>query len=144
MRIPLAALAALSLAACSGHLAPGYTPPPLPASAADRMQHASMAGTIAALRRPTRRQFIDGTGLGMILGPLGTIIAYAGADADPPDVPITPVPVYADTSAAYVLAFRQAYDAQVRSDRRGAALGGGLLGMLISGVAVYALINNQR
>jgi len=142
MRTIHIALAALSLAGCRGHLAGTYTPPPLPASAADRLQHASEAGTIAALGRPTGRKFVDGFALGIILGPFGAAIAYASADADPPDVPIRPAPVYADTSAAYVLAFRRAYDAQVKKDRRDTALGGGLVGMLVGGVIAYAVIRN--
>jgi hypothetical protein len=93
--------------------------------------------------QPTSRQFIEGGALGVILGPIGLAIAIATADADPPDVPIRPQPVYADTSAAYVLAFRRAYDAQVKADRRGAAGSGGLVGMLVGGAIFYAIFANK-
>lgn len=139
----LIALAALSLVGCGGRLAPRYAPPPLPTTAAQRIEHASTAGTIAALGTPTGHAFMNGAALGVILGPFGAAIAYASADADPPDVAIHPTPVYADTSAAYVLAFRRAYDAQVKTARRDAALGGGLVGMLVGGVIAYAILSHD-
>jgi hypothetical protein len=142
MRTHLLALATLALAGC--HAATGtYSPAPLPTTAEARIQHASIEGTLAGVGKPTKRQFFNGFALGTLLGPFGAIIGYVSTDADPPDVPIHPRPNYADTSAAYVLAFRRAYDAQVKSDRRGSALVGGLLGMVVSGVVVYSITKHD-
>lgn len=141
-RLSVATLTLTSAMGCA--TSPAYQTPPLPPAPLDRIQHASIEGTLYAAGRPARAQFWQGFAFGVTLGLIGTAIGVATADADPPDVPITPRPRYADTSATYVLAFRQAYDRQVKSDRRGARLGGGLLGTIVETAAILAIINQHR
>jgi hypothetical protein len=107
--------------------ASGYSALPLLGSS-DAIARGSLDGSDAAARRGTSGHFAGGVMAGVLLGLIGTIIVYASADADPPHAPIRPQPVYSDTSAAYTLAFRRAYDDRMRSKRKSSALAGGLLG----------------
>jgi len=81
---------------------------------------------------------------GALLGLIGTVIAYAAADTDKPNVPVQPTPMYADTSATYLLALRRGYDDRLRSKRKSAALGGGLLGTAVAVVAIVSYLNSQN
>lgn len=140
-RSTLAPLAAVLLTAC---VKPGmYETPPLPPSPAERIQHARTEGMVHAYGRPTGAETAQGFALGALLGVIGVAIAYSTAEADPPNVAIRPAPVYADTSAAYVLAFRQAYDAQLKRNRRDARGGGSLGGMLLTGIVIVSVLNSR-
>jgi len=111
--------------------------------AADIVARASLDGARTADMRGTGSHFAGGFVGGVLLGLIGTVIAYASADADAPDVPIKPPPIYADTSATYLLAFRRGYDDRLRARRKSAALGGGLLGTAVAVVAVVSYLNSQ-
>lgn len=112
--------------------------------ASDIVARASLDGARTADMRGTGGNFAGGFVGGVVLGLIGTVIAYASADADPPNVPIKPPPVYADTSGTYLLAFRRGYDDRLRAKRKSAALGGGLLGTAVAVVAVVSYLNSQR
>jgi hypothetical protein len=111
--------------------------------ASDIVARATLDGERTANMRGTGSYFAGGFVGGALLGLIGTVIAYASADADSPSVPVRPTPVYADTSATYLLAFRRSYDDRLRSKRKSAALGGGLLGTAVAIVAIVSYLNAQ-
>lgn len=132
------------MTACT-HQAPPYTAPlPHQSTAESLIEHATISGTLQAFEQPTGSEFRKSFLLGTLLGPVGLAIGIATADADPPDRPILPTPRYADTSATYILAYRRAYDAQLKSERRGAAVGGGVFGMLVNAGIWVAVITNAK
>jgi len=114
------------------------------AGASDIVARATLDGARTADMRGTGTYIAGGFVSGALLGLIGTVIAYAAADTDKPNVPVQPTPMYADTSATYLLAFRRGYDDRLRSKRKSAALGGGLLGTAVAVVAIVSYLNSQN
>jgi hypothetical protein len=101
-------------------------PPGIDSSAAAGVLH----GRALAETRGMGGRFAGGFASGVLLGLIGTGIAYVIAGSDGTSLPAAEAARLSTASPTYSLAFQQGYSERLKSRRRSSALTGGLLGTL--------------
>lgn len=97
-------------------------------------------GAQAAGNAPPAGWLARGLGAGLVLGPIGTaLITQRAGRADPSLAEVVEQERLAGASATYAAAFREAYVDKLRSNRRTAALVGGITGTALLGFAILQL-----
>ncbi|MFC1485745.1 hypothetical protein ACFL55_01810 [Candidatus Latescibacterota bacterium] len=90
------------------------------------MSEGYMAGRITAEGRSTTGSFVGGLFCGMLTGLIGTGILWGVTQGD--DVPIQFISTYQGKGTDYSMGFINGYRERTKEKKRGARLGGGLLG----------------
>ena len=98
------------------------------ATAVDGITKGRLEGEVAAQRVGTGGWFVGGFASGLVLGLIGTAVIYVAAGNSDTAVPPDRRLVIANQPSHYQQAFEVGYGEKIKSKRKGAALGGGLLG----------------
>ena len=103
----------------------------------ERFLQGRVDGRLFAEQASTSGRFVGGLGAGMLLGLIGTGIAYAVADNDGITTPDEAL-LRGAGDQGYLTGFEEGYAQRLRARRKSAALGGGLLG---TGVIVLIIVS---